>query len=277
MIRATETDRPAIEAFLNAHAATSMFPLSNLANHGMNGGHPRACTFYIRHEADQITDVLAISEEGVIFPQCPNGFDGITDIAHGKTAKAIMGNALQVEALREILGLTHKAKLDTVEPAYSLDLANLIVPQTDLTLHPLEKVPTETLIQWRAAYNVETLEGSVDDAVESATRDIARYIETGHYRSLWDGNTPVAMTGFNAALLNIVQIGGVYTPPDLRAKGYARAAVALHLAEAAKTGVTRSVLFAANEAAERAYRAIGFVPNGQFAIVFYDAPQVINV
>jgi len=39
MIRATETDRPAIEAFLNAHAATSMFPLSNLANHGMNGGH----------------------------------------------------------------------------------------------------------------------------------------------------------------------------------------------------------------------------------------------
>jgi len=160
-----------------------------------------------------------------------------------------MGNALQVEALREILGLTHKAKLDTVEPAYSLDLANLIVPQTDLTLHPLEKVPTETLIQWRAAYNVETLEGSVDDAVESATRDIARYIETGHYRSLWDGNTPVAMTGFNAALL----------------------------AEAAKTGVTRSVLFAANEAAERAYRAIGFVPNGQFAIVFYDAPQVINV
>ena len=274
MILATETDRPEIEAFLNAHAATSMFPLANLANHGMTGGHPRACTFYIRRNAGQITDVITITDEGVIFPQCPNGFAGVADIFKGKTAKAIMGDAKQVAALRTILGLTHKARMDSVEPAFKLDLADLIVPETHLTLHPLQKVAKETLIQWRAAYNVETLGGSVDTAVERATSDIDRYIATDTYRSLWDGNTPVAMTGFNATLPNIVQIGGVYTPPDLRNNGYARTAVALHLA---KSGASQSVLFAANEAAARAYRAIGFAPNGHFAIAFYDAPQVIHV
>ena len=276
MIRATDKDRADIEAFLNTHATTSMFPLANLARHGMNGGHPRACTFYIRRDP-HITDVLTVSDEGALFPQCPNGFDDVADIFNGQTVKAILGTASQVAALRKTLGLTHKAQLDTVEPAYKLDLADLIVPQTTLTLHPLEKVPFDTLVQWRAAYNVESLGVPADKAVHNAANDITYYIESASHRSVWDGDTPVAMTGFNAALPDIVQIGGVYTPPDLRSRGYARTAVARHLAQVAKDGVTQAVLFAANPAAERAYRAIGFTPNGQFTIAFYDAPQVIHV
>jgi predicted GNAT family acetyltransferase len=72
-----------------------------------------------------------------------------------------------------------------------------------------------------------------------------------------------------------VQVGGIYTPPALRGRGLARAAVALHLAEARNTGVSRAVLFAASPAAARAYTAIGFQPNGSFALVLFAAPVTI--
>ena len=82
---------------------------------------------------------------------------------------------------------------------------------------------------------------------------------------------PVAMTGFNARLPEIVQVGAVYTPPLLRNKGYARLAVALHLAEARETGTRHAVLFAASDAAARAYQAIGFLPTFAFALVLFSS------
>jgi predicted GNAT family acetyltransferase len=84
------------------------------------------------------------------------------------------------------------------------------------------------------------------------------------------------MTGFNATLPEIVQIGGVYTPADLRGRGYARRAVALHLAEARGKGTARAVLFAANDAAARAYRAIGFQPAVPFTLFLLSTPTRIT-
>jgi predicted GNAT family acetyltransferase len=66
------------------------------------------------------------------------------------------------------------------------------------------------------------------------------------------------MTGFNAQTADIVQIGGVYTPPPLRSRGHARRAVALHLAEARDRGVRAPRSLRSGAAAARAYEAIGF-------------------
>ena len=75
---------------------------------------------------------------------------------------------------------------------------------------------------------------------------------------LIDGDTPLAMTGCNAQLPHITQVGGEYTPPDLRGLGYARRALALHLARMREAGVGQTTLFSASDMAARAYRAIGF-------------------
>ena len=77
------------------------------------------------------------------------------------------------------------------------------------------------------------------------------------------------MTGLNAELPEAVQVGGVYTPPGMRGRGYARAAVALHLDQARRTGIPRAVLFAASDAAARAYTAIGFRPAGRMAMILF--------
>ena len=83
------------------------------------------------------------------------------------------------------------------------------------------------------------------------------------------GAAPVSYSVFNAMLPDIVQIGGVWTPPEFRGRGYARSVVAGSLLAARKQGVERAVLFAdpANEAARRAYLFLGFRIVGDYGLV----------
>ena len=110
----------------------------------------------------------------------------------------------------------------------------------------------------------------------TAVKDTVRYNEADSHRVLYDGDAPVAMTGFNATLPEAVQIGGVYTPPELRARGLARRAVAMHLDQARSAGVDHAILFAASAQACRAYEAIGFKRTGTFTILVFEEPQVIH-
>lgn len=83
------------------------------------------------------------------------------------------------------------------------------------------------------------------------------------------------MTGVNAALPDIVQVGGVWTPPALRGRGHARRAVGLHLAELRDTGVGAATLFASGEQAVRAYKALGFERIGTISLVLFAGPAVV--
>ena len=114
-----------------------------------------------------------------------------------------------------------------------------------------------------------------EDSEQKAKDDIESYIAANSHRVLYRGDTPVAMTGFNAVLPEAVQIGGVYTPPAARSRGLARTAVAMHLQEARSRGVAHAILFAASPQACKAYEAIGFARTGDFTILFYEEPQVI--
>ncbi|MBU7585136.1 MAG: GNAT family N-acetyltransferase [Nostoc sp. TH1S01] len=85
-------------------------------------------------------------------------------------------------------------------------------------------------------------------------------------------DTPIAYTTFNAWLPDIVQIGGVWTPPALRSRGYAKCVVAGSLLEARSHGVERAILFTnrENHAAQAAYRGIGFRTTGEeFGLVIF--------
>lgn len=277
MIRATPVDRPAIETFLTDHIATSMFPLSNLRRHGMDGGHPRAMQFWLRWKDGALTDVLPITEEGMVFPQCPTAPWGeVKTVLTGRIVKGLLGGSAQVAALRTALGLTQAGGIDGAEPLYQLKLSNLEIPDcTGFTLRRLSDAPRALINGWRSAYLSEVLPMPGQDPDMQAERDVDSYLEADSHRVLYQGETPVAMTGFNATLPEAVQIGGVYTPPAGRSKGLARRAVALHLAEAHAHGAEKAILFAASRQACKAYEAIGFNRSGDFTILVYEHPQVI--
>ncbi|SFR58868.1 Acetyltransferase (GNAT) domain-containing protein [Yoonia tamlensis] len=279
MIRANLADRPAIEAFLTDHVATSMFPLSNLRNHGMAGGHPRAVTFWVRWETGRITDVLTVTDEGFAFPQCPTMPWGDLRVAlAGQALRGIMGDAGQVAGMRVALGWADAAQVDEIEPLYRLNLADLKLPDcAGYTLCLLAEADRDLAQSWRAAYLRETGLSAGGGLQAAAKNDIAGYIAAGSHRVLRRAGQPVGMTGFNAHLPQTVQIGGVFTPHEFRGQGVARRAVGLHLKEARENGVTDAMLFAANDTAARAYEAIGFTKIGAFAMVIYKDPQVIHV
>jgi GNAT superfamily N-acetyltransferase len=62
---------------------------------------------------------------------------------------------------------------------------------------------------------------------------------------------------------------GVYTPPELRGRGHARAVVATSLIDARAAGATRAILFTPRPNAVAAYRAVGFAPIGHYAVVLF--------
>jgi uncharacterized protein len=73
-----------------------------------------------------------------------------------------------------------------------------------------------------------------------------------------------------------VQICGVWTPPALRVKGYAKSVVARSLLDARSQRVKRAILFTGdnNQAAKAVYRGIGFLPTGEkYGLILFEETQ----
>ncbi|MGL4234644.1 GNAT family N-acetyltransferase [Tabrizicola sp.] len=284
MIRAAvPKDEAVLEAFLLRHVDGAMFPLSNLRDQGLGEGdfasaHPHATRFWI--DGDPIGGILALTRGGMLLPMLPNGFDAgaFVPVLADMDLTGAVGPAGQVRRLLTGLGLAGRpAVVDRDEPGFALDLASLRIPAADgAKLIPVGADYRALLVDWRADYHRTTLGTPEDQVADRAAGDIDNCIANGRHRVLLLNGQPVAMTGFNAALPEIVQIGGVYTPPALRNRGYARLALALHLAEARAKGVARAVLFAASEAASRAYLSIGFQPSQPVALVLFDGAQRVR-
>lgn len=267
--RCTEDDREMLMAHLETHLADAMFPYGNLRDHPLDGDAPRAMRFWWDGQ-----NALGLTREGMLMPVAPNAPDWAKlpdlDLQH---PAGILGETTQVRSLRAALALDLvPVQMDADEPSFDLALKDLVMPTLDrLQLVPLDTRHRDITTIWRSGYCTETLGTPESDAYAVATRDIDNYIARNSHRVLMRDDTPVGMTGFNMQASDTVQVGGVYTPPHLRRQGLARAAVALHLAEARDKGAVRAVLFAASEQAARAYQAIGFTRRGSYSILLFGA------
>jgi predicted GNAT family acetyltransferase len=123
---------------------------------------------------------------------------------------------------------------------------------------------------WRVRYAIEALGAAPSPAARDEMRKA--FAEAGPVGwVLVDGGHPVSFSTFTARTRGIVQVGGVYTPPELRGRGYARGVVAGSLLDARARGATRSILFTGRKdvAAQRAYTALGYEPVGPFGLVLF--------
>ncbi len=274
---AQDSDLPRIDAFLSRHIQTSMFPLANLRDYGLHGVDPRALNVWMLGDGPR--DVFAITNEGMLLPQCPQSTDAeLMEAIALIRGRALFGIAAEASQARRIMRLAgwegRPATLNSDEPGFTLELDQLRVPDVvGAKLIPLAVADHRITEGWREAYLIEAMDFDPARAKNQARKDIRAYIERGSHRVLLLDGNPVGMTGFNARLPDVAQIGGVYTPPELRGRGYARLAVALHLVEARDAGVARAVLFAASDAAARAYISIGFQPAGYYSLILFKNPE----
>ncbi len=100
----------------------------------------------------------------------------------------------------------------------------------------------------------------IPDPAATADRWIAR---VGRMLYLWeDGDTVVSMVGAGGETPNGIRIGPVYTPPDLRGRGYASSLTAAASADQLERGHRFCFLFTdlANPTSNKIYQAIGYEP-----------------
>ena len=280
IVEAGPADRAALEAILTARIDQAMFPLTNLRAHGLGRGgfasdHPHASRYWLVDGQS----LVALTQEGMLMAL----LHGTPDLAplrpllHGLTVTGAIGPAASVRPVLAALALDHlPTTMDRDEPGFALPLDALILPDLPAaTLRPLSPADLPRLTGWRETYIGEVTGVTGPEARAKAEADLASYLARDSHRLLIHDGEPVALTGFNAALPEIVQVGGVYTPPAFRNRGHARHAVALHLTEARAKGTRRAVLFAASDAAARAYLAIGFQPAADFALVLFRDPVTL--
>lgn len=266
-------DVAAIDGFLAAHIETSMFPLSNLRSFGLDGEASFAPRVWLREVAGEITDVLSMTREGMVMPQCPTGpWADVAQALRGRSVVGVIGPGRQARAVIAACGVEGAATtLDEDEPFLRLDMADLVVPEGVGRIVPIGDADGAVIVEWMMTYQREALHTPEAEVRRHAEGSLKRYVAKGSHVVLMEGDVPLAMTGFNAQLPGIVQIGGVFTPVPLRGRGYARRALALHLAQVT---AERAVLFSANEAARRAYEAIGFRRDGDWTLCLFEAPVV---
>jgi GNAT superfamily N-acetyltransferase len=272
-----DSDQLKLEAFLIGHRDSSMFLRSNALRVGLvYRDAPLHALYTGGFEGDGIVGVVAHAWSGMVLVQCPGKIAALARRciqSSGRKVTGFAGPADQVRRAKIALDLVNApTRMAEDEWLYALDLAELQIPEALTNGEILCRAPLPAernlLCQWRTAYDIETM-GSTDSE-ETRTRAAAaldRQIgEANAWVAVWNGE-PVSLSAFNATLPDIVQLGGIYTPPTLRGRGYAKAAVAGSLIAARQRGASRAVLFTSNPGAARSYEAVGFRRLGDYGLI----------
>jgi GNAT superfamily N-acetyltransferase len=270
-------DAAQLEAFLVAHADSSMFLRSNARRGGVVfRGQPFQATYAGAFHRGAIVGVVAHSWSGMVQVQASELVAELTRACvdwSGRQVTGFTGPLHQVREARAALGLeTAHAKLCADEGLCALNLSDLIIPSALSTAAIVCRAAAphqrDVLAGWRLAYELEVLGGT--DSAEQRTRAahlLDRHIADGNAWVALDRGAPVSLSAFNATLPDMVQLGGIYTPPELRGHGFAKVAVAGSLLAARERGASRAVLFTNNPSAVRTYEAVGFARVGDFSLI----------
>jgi uncharacterized protein len=275
-------DEEALSRFLSRYPDTSMFLRSNLRQAGLvDRGEPMQATYAAaRMSSGEIVAVAAHCWNGVMLLQAPSHVDELSKLAmkaSGRRLLGLSGPLDQVVEARKSLEFDNiEAILDRPEVLFALSLDDIVVPAAlqsgEVHCRRSEDDDFTMLRRWRMDFCMETLNHPDTPALrESCGRDVWHAHERGLQWVLSTDDGPVAMSTFNAALPDSVQVGGVWTPKVFRGRGYAKCVVAGSLVVAREEGVKRAVLFTdeSNASAQSAYTAIGFRPAGAFGLVLF--------
>jgi RimJ/RimL family protein N-acetyltransferase len=262
-------DEEELDAFLALHADRSMHLRAELRRGSARNN------FAIARRQGRIVGGAVQLATGMIALQAPVAAGELT-AAVLRTTRWRLGGFFgpedQVLAACLHLGTEAVAMLDDAhEDVFALDLGELCLPailqDKTVVCRLAGEADFDHLVQWRIAFRIAAM-GDIDGpALEKTSRsDIRAQLPAGNLFIL-EAAGPLSCCSFNARLPDMVGIGNVWTPPELRGNGYARAVVAGALDIGKQSGVTAAVLATAREniAAKTAYRSIGFKLLGDYA------------
>jgi uncharacterized protein len=277
-------DEFALEAFLLPQVESSMFLMGNMRAAGLEDhGQMYQGTYSAKFEDGKIVGVVAhywnknlvMQAPGDPMPLCVEAVKG-----SGRPIRGLIGPSHQVEVAQKALGIPSvNARTDGTEKLYRLDLEGLVVPGNLATgkvkARRIKYEDIDLLTGWNIAYAVEAL-GAEDgpELRQESQEDSERSVREKRTWVVEEDGRPVGCSSFNTMIKEAVQVGGVWTPPDLRNRGYARAVVAASLLDARAEGVKKGILFTGEEniAAQKAYESLGFRSIGDYRLLLLKSP-----
>jgi GNAT superfamily N-acetyltransferase len=273
----SSSDEWLLEAFLASHRDSSMLLRANARRAGLEyHGEPHQALYVATFRDGHIVGVAAHCWNDIVLLQAPEQAGELACACVEWSARKVagfLGPLEQVRRARAALGLADAtAALEGDESLYALDLSRLVVPAAlsdgTIACRPPRPDERDTLCAWRMAYDIETL-GATDSAEERqrCATFLDGQIADGNAWVAVQAGEPVSLSAFNASLPDIVQLGGIYTPPGLRGRGYAKVAVGGSLLAARERGASRAVLFTMNPSAVRTYEALGFHHVGDYGVI----------
>lgn len=137
----------------------------------------------------------------------------------------------------------------------------LPVPAAPGSARPVTPEDRDQVIPWIISFAEEAL--PEDNETERQIRFVESRLASTDDAGLWfweDGGRPVSVSGYGGATPNGMRIGPVYTPPELRGRGYATTLVAEQSRWLLDTGRTLCFLYAdlENPTSNALYRRIGY-------------------
>lgn len=133
-------------------------------------------------------------------------------------------------------------------------------PPTSGRMRPFDARDRDLVVAWIAAFGAEVMPGSALDDPERFLERRAQDPAAGLL--FWDDGGPVSLAGFGAPSPNGMRIGPVYTPPELRGRGYASAVTAAATTHVLEAGRRFCFLYTdlANPTSNSIYQKVGYEP-----------------
>lgn len=228
----------AVDAFLLRHADSSLFLRSNLRAAGIvDRGEPFQGTYAGAFDGTDLVGLAAHCWNGNVIVQAPAGLDAVVRAAvaaTGRGVRGIVGPWEQLTAARGALAMADRpARFESRDVLFALALADLVRPAIldapDVRGRAAHAGDLDLVTRWNAAYNVELMGATEGDALLAEAR--------ANMQRMCDSDS--------AWLLE-----------------HAGAPVAFSGCAILFTGVD-------NHAAQRAYRAIGFRPIGDYGLLLF--------
>jgi predicted GNAT family acetyltransferase len=154
---------------------------------------------------------------------------------------------------------------------YQLDQVRPPASRASGSIRVIEARDLDLLVEWMSAFEQDTLVGALGSDVRSAAQ---RRID-GRSVFIWEDDGPVSMAAFAGPTPNGIRINLVYTPPDLRGRGYASMCVATLSQHLLDTGRSFCFLYTdlGNSTSNRIYQNIGYRPVCDAAALDFDRPH----
>ncbi len=179
-------------------------------------------------------------------------FESLTGVIGPKEAVARMARIWEVRS-----GQT--AHLTLHERSYRAEQA--LEPEgVPGTIRPYEERDRELVLAWMDAFVEEALpEAPPEDSARWLDR---RAADPNSGTMIWEDGEPVSMGGYGGLTPNGIRIGPIYTPPELRRRGYASALTAAMTRMLLEGGRRFCFLFTdlANPTSNSIYQRIGYRP-----------------